>query len=226
MYAYNTEYTIRKATTNDIDMIVSHLPPGDQRIGFGKTTMTRDKYIEYIELCIQRYDHETFLYYRDDELVSMLACCDSIICPYWAALNFRVFRPKLFLDVTKNGWVHLGEHVASLKESQGRFSFFYLKTIRQQNRFMEKNYDRFLQASPVIGNRYIRTVEEYIPAGQTSKHIYFQKLLTRNQIFSEDVAITKWTCLQEYRTGFSEELQQQTIAFSKHLTDQLTNGQL
>ncbi len=225
MYAYNTEFTIRKATPDDIDMLISLLPPGDQRIGFGKTAMTREKFIEYINVCIRYPHHDTFLYYRGDELVSMMACCDSTISPYWCALNFKVFRPRYFLDVANNGWIHLGEHIAQLKESQGRFSFYYVKTIRKQNKYMEKNYGQLLEFSKVIGNRYIRTVEEYIPAGQTSQHEFFKRLLMRNSVFAEDVAITKWTCMQEYRTGFNEELQEQTVAFSKHITGSLTNDE-
>jgi hypothetical protein len=220
MYALNTPFTIRKATVADIRTIAELLPPGDQRIGFGKTTMSQEKFIEYLHVCITFEHHETYLYYKGDQLYSMLSCYDSAVAPWWCALNFKVFKIETLFDATQNGWVDLGDHIAKIKESQGRYSFFYVKTVRDMSKLMKKKYakeytNNFSQTG--IGNRYINTIEEYIPAGQESKYEFFKKTLLRNQIFLQDVAISKWTCLQEFRTGMPDYLQDQTLDFSRHL---------
>ena len=220
MYAYNTPFTIRKATVSDIPSIIELLPLGDQRIGFGKTTMSREKFIEYLFVCVNFENHETYLYYKGDQLYSMLSCYDSNVAPWWCALNFKVFKTELLFDPSQNGWIDLGDHVAKIKESQGRYTFFYVKTVRNMSRLMKKKYateyiNNFSQDG--IGNRYINTIEEYIPAGQESKYEFFKKTLLRNQIFLEDVAVTKWTCLQQFRTGVPDYLQEQTLDFGRHL---------
>jgi hypothetical protein len=220
MYPDNSETTIRLATREDIPMLVNLLPDGPQRIGFGKTTISKDKYIEYITRCIILDDHETYLMFKNNELISMLACYNSNIAPWWCALNFKMFKEIGPFDGFESGWITMGDHIAKIKEAEGRFSFFYVKAVRKMSRFMEKKFNQEYVnkfSEDGIGNRYIRTVEEFIPAGQKSKHDLFQKILIRSHTFVDDVAIIKWTCLQQYRSGFPEHLQEQTLQFNKHL---------
>ena len=220
MYTHNTTVTIRKAIPEDVRTMAELLPLGDQRISFGKTVMSKEKFIEYLYVCVNFENHETYLYYKGDQLYSMMACYNSTVAPWWCALNFKVFKPELLLDARQNGWIDLGDHIAKIKESQGRYTFFYLKTVRNMSNLMKKRYateyvNSFSQDG--IGNRYIQTIEEYIPAGEESKYDFFKKTLLRNQVFLEDVAVTKYSCLQKFRTGIPNHLHEQSLAFNRHL---------
>ena len=211
------QYEIRLATKMDIPVISQLIPEGEQRVGFGRTKISRDKFIEYIQRCILLEHHQTYLFYREDVLVSMMACYDSNIAPWWCALNFKVFNPTGLMDGFENGWVTMGDHIAKLKEAEGRYSFFYVKAVRNTPRFMERKImqeyaGKFEEDG--IAKRYTRTIEEFIPAGQSSKNPLFEKILIRGHKFVDDVVIIQWICLQQYRTGLPDWLQEQTLQFN------------
>jgi hypothetical protein len=196
---------LKKLTVRDFDLIEKLIPPGDQRIAFGSAKMSRDRYLDYTMRCITSQNHSTYFSYNNDDVkmehpLSMVTVLDFESQPAWAAINFKVFQGPATFNAAKNGWFYFGE-VFELKEKEGRYNFYYLKSVRpvSQKRWVKTILDQGKDFGFDIFNRYKSSIEEYIPAGQQSKFDIFKTSLFRNQIFPDDTVVMCWSCLQKFR---------------------------
>ncbi len=196
---------LKKLTVHDFDLLESLIPPGDQRIAFGSAKMSRDRYLDYTMQCITSQHHSTYVAYENADVdlknpMAMVTTLDFESQPAWAAINFKVFRGPTVFNASKNGMFYLGE-IFELKEKEGRYNFYYLKSIRpvSQKRWLKSIVEQAKEFGFEVLDRYKTSIEEYIPAGQQSQYPMFRVSLFRNQVFPDDTAVVRWTCLQKHR---------------------------
>ena len=202
-------------TTADIGLIDSLVGPGDQRIGMSRTKIPRNVYMDYVSQSISLPNHETYMWYENDEPVSMISFYNFSMIREYAVLNQKVFRKVNYFDASKNGYMNIAELIKE-KENAQRYSFIFLRSVghtRLNNGRVMR--DLFKTANNVgytfgleFAKKYIRTIEEYIPAGETSKIDAYSKILFRGKQFEEDTVVCRFTCLQKYRNNLPTHIQE------------------
>jgi len=209
-------------TLDDIGLIDSLVGPGDQRIGMSRTKIPRKDYMDYVAQSITMPNHETFMWYENDEPVSMICLYSFPTLPNYAVLNQKVFRKVNYFDASKNGYMNIAELIQQ-KEKEHRYSFIFLRSVghtRLNNGRVMR--DLFKTANNVgytfgldFARKYIRTVEDYIPAGETSKIDAYSKILFRGKRFEEDTVVCRFTCLQKYRTDLPAHIQEDLLTLDE-----------
>ena len=201
---------IQILTESDIPMVRKLIGDAPQKIGFSDTVISNEEYFEYLDLCIVHPLHKTYAYFNDaGDLVSYITLCDFPALPYYAVINFKVVKKFNIYDQEQNG-MHQFQEVYFSKEKENRYSFYKLRGFRSP-RLMKRVTKNLVNAMPVFFDRYHRTIEEFIPAGQYSKYDPFNKLLFRGHTFNDDSVIFKFTCKQEYRTNIPDYVQEATM---------------
>lgn len=211
---------IQQLTIKDLPEIEPLIGPGPQRIGFGTTKVSREDYIDMTAKMMSLPAHTTYGCYdsNDNSLISYMTFFDFPNLPYYCAMNFKVLKKFNYYDQVKNGFIKLLD-VCELKEQEGRYSMFLGRAVYRRVDNRKKIIKQFTLEAPRFWQRYIRTIEEYIPAGQPSKYDYFNKAILRGKVFENDFIIMRMTCKQEYRNVLPPELQATSI---KNLEDLLS----
>lgn len=211
-------------TTNDIGLIDSLVGPGDQRIGMSRTKIPRQDYIDYVAQSITLPNHELYMWYDGDEPVSMICFYNFSMIKEYAVLNQKVFRKLNYFDGTKNGFMNIAELIKQ-KEDEHRYSFIFLRSVghtRLNNGRVMRDMFKAGAASNFnytfgldFAKKYIRTVEEFVPAGETSKIDAYSKILFRGKKFEEDTVVCRFTCLQKYRTNLPPHVQEDILTYDE-----------
>jgi hypothetical protein len=208
--------TIKILTTDDLPMLKTLIGTGPQKIGFSDTQITSDEYFNYLNLCLTHPLHKTYAYINEEnELVSYLTLCDFPGLPYYANINFKVIKKFNTYRQNDNG-IRQFQEVYFNKEKENRYAFFKMRGLKSI-RMEEKLTKGIAEAMPEFFNRYHRTIEEYIPAGQASKYEPFNKILLRGHKFNSDCVVYKYTCKQEFRNNVPEEIQQVSLQLEKFI---------
>ena len=190
---------VRKITIDDLKEIGDALKDVPQRLGFGTTEVTKQEYLNYTEKILRSNTHQTWGFYNDNKLISFMSAFDFPNLPYYGILNFKVLRSVGYYSHVTSGYVALMKAVSESKEEQQRYTFFIARSAQRKYDIRQKLHAEHQQADPEFFKKYLRTVEEVVPAGQLSKFDYFNKALLRDKVFDNDMLIMKWTCRNEYR---------------------------
>ena len=208
---------LQQLTIKNLPEIEKVLGAGPQRIGFGNTKVSRDEYLDMTAKMLSLPAHTTYGCYDDDNLISYMTFFDFPNLPYYGATNFKVLKKFNYYDQVKNGFIKLLD-VCDIKEKEGRYSMLLGRAVYRKVDNRKKILRQFALEAPNFWKKYIRTIEEYIPAGQASQYDYFNKAILRGKIFDNDFIIIKMTCRQEYRNVLPADLQ---IISLKNLDDLL-----
>jgi len=201
--------SIKILTMDNFEALKELIGPAPQKIGFSDTYVSSDDYFDYLKTCLTHPLHKTYAYYDNDELVSFITLCDFPALPYYAVINFKVIKKFNTYDQEKNG-IHQFQEVYFSKESENRYSFYKMRGFKSP-KLMKRVTRGIVNAMPEFFDRYHRTIEEYIPAGQMSQYEPFNKILLRGHTFNDDCVIFKFTCKQEYRTNLPDYIQEATM---------------
>jgi hypothetical protein len=211
---------IQKLTIDDLPLIDKLIDDRPQRIGFSNTKVSREDYIDMTAKMLTLPAHITYGCYssEDNSLISYMTFFDFPNLPYYCATNFKVLEKFNYYDQVKNGFIKLLD-VCELKEQEGRYSMFLGRAVYRNVDNRKKIIKQFTLEAPVFWQKYIRTIEEYIPAGQPSKYDYFNKAILRGKVFDNDFIIMRMTCKQQYRTILPPELQETSLKYLENLID-------
>lgn len=211
---------IKQLTINDLPLIEQSIEDRPQRIGFSNTKISRADYMDMTTKMLTLPAHTTYGCYdsEDHSLISYMTFFDFPNLPYYCATNFKVLKKFNYYDQVKNGFIKLLD-VCEIKEQEGRYSMFLGRAVYRNVDNRKKIIKQFTLEAPVFWKKYIRTIEEYIPAGQTSKYDYFNKAILRGKVFDNDFIIMRMTCKQEFRNILPPELQATSIKNLEDLLD-------
>lgn len=112
--------------------------------------------------------------------------------------NLRLFHRTPGFAIDKNGYGALLGTAIEKGEAQGRWEF-YMRRNLDYGRWFNKKYIQKVYDHIPVSRKYLRTVEEIIPANKQSRWSSIN-LLCNNEIVGEDTAIVKYFCPQEART--------------------------
>ena len=189
---------IKKISVEDLTTIESLIDDKDQKIGFSNKKITKEDYIKFTSKILTSKSYDTYGFFINEEFISFMSCVNFPNLPYYGILNFKVLKKYNFYDVTKNGFLHLKEHISNIKEKEKYYSFYVARAARDSklsNKIINRSFSVFSQ----FYKKYIVTIEELIPANHKSKFEYFNKALLMDKVFDEDFLIYKFTCKDEYR---------------------------
>lgn len=201
---------IERLTEYDYPELKKLIGTEPQRVGFSHTLLPNEEYMKYLYVCLTHPAHQTYAYINDQgEFVSFISLADFGRLPYYGIVNFKVVKKFNTYNQEENG-IHQFQDVYFSKEKEDRYSFFKLRGFRSE-RLMKKVTRGIVNAMPEFFDRYHRTIEEYIPAGQLSKWEAFNKMLLRGRPMKEDCVVFKFTCKQEFRTNIPSYIQEATM---------------
>lgn len=112
--------------------------------------------------------------------------------------NLRLFHRTPGFAIDKNGYGALLGTAIEKGEAQGRWEF-YMRRNLDYGRWFNKKYIQKVYDHIPVSRKYLRTIEEIIPANKQSRWSSIN-LLCNNEIVGEDTAIVKYFCPQEART--------------------------
>jgi hypothetical protein len=191
--------SVKKITVDTLQEIAKQLPDTPQRLGFGTTEVSKQEYLNYTEKILRSSTHETWAYYQDEKLISFMSSFDFPNLPYYGILNFKVIKNTNYFSQIKSGYIDLFNTITEHKEQQQRYTFFVTRAIQRNTDVRKRLFDEWQKYAPEFFNRYLRTIEEVIPAGSLSKYEYFNRALLRDKVYDNDMLIMKWTCRNEFR---------------------------
>lgn len=191
-------YEVRKLSSEDLPLIVSKLEPGPQKYAYGHDHMPYEEYLAFTTRLLSYPGCGTWGFFEDGELVSFMTAFDFQTLPYYGLTNFKVLKKFNFYNSSKNGWTPLIEKITEVKEKEQRYTFFAGQAARSFN-VRRKTAELSVDDSPSFWNRYMMTIEEYIPANNPSKFDFFNKAILRDKIFTSDFIVFKFTCKNIYR---------------------------
>lgn len=201
---------IQRLTEKDYPEIKRLIGTDPQRVGFSHTLLSNEEYMKYLYVCLTHPVHQTYAYIDDQgDLVSFVSLADFGRLPYYGIVNFKVVKKFNTYNQEENG-IHQFQEVYFNKEKENRHTFFKLRGFRNE-RLMKKVTRGIVNAMPAFFDRYHRTIEEYIPAGQLSQWDAFNKMMLRNKPLNEDSVIFKFTCKQEFRINLPSYIQEATM---------------
>jgi hypothetical protein len=171
------------------------------------------------------------MWYEGDEPISMIGFYNFSMIPEYALLNLKVFKKSNYFDINKNGYMHISELV-NRKEKENRYSFLFLRSVGHtrlnSGRITREMVNTVTNMEHNFGidfaKKYIRTIEEHIPAGETSKIDAYSKILFRGKVFEEDTVVCRFTCLQKYRSNLPEHIQKDIVSFDEFQTSYINRS--
>lgn len=172
-----------------------------------KRTISVDEYLDYTYNAMKNSSTTMYGFYKDGVLSSYMCSIKIQITPEYIVANWKNLRPTPIFNPFTNGWGDLWTKMVSDMEAEGRYSFILVKTTDVKRLQFQRVQRMYEQASPILTN-YIRTVEEVVPAGQTSKWEYFKRTVYYDNKFDYDTLVFRFTCKQEHRRNLSKELQE------------------
>jgi len=119
------------------------------------------------------------------------------LSPAYMISNLRLFHKFPGFPVDRNGYGALLGTAIEKGESQGRWEF-YMRRNLDYGRWFNKRYQKKTYENIPISKKYLRSVEEIIPANKQSKWIATDTLCN-NEIVGEDTLIVKYFCPQHKR---------------------------
>jgi hypothetical protein len=191
-------FEIKKISIDYFDTIKQSIDDNDQRIGFGKTKIGKEDYLKFTEKILKSNAYQTYGYFLDNELISYISNFNFPNLPYHGFTNFKVIKKFNFYNGTDNGMWRLTVHIASLKEQENYYSFYVARTVKSA-KLAERIHISSKRNFPQFYEKYIYTIEEFIPPKTPSKYEYFNKALLMDKVFDEEFLIYKFTCKEEYR---------------------------
>ena len=192
---------IKKFNVDNLAEIDKVLPDVPHRLGFGTTEVTKQEYLNFTEKILRSSTHGTWGFYQDGNLISFMSAFDFPNLPYYGVLNFKVIKKSNYFSQVKSGFFALLDHIIKIKESEKRYTCYMTRAIQRNADVRKKLYDEWEKNFPEFFKRYIRTIEEVIPAGQLSQFDYYNKALLRDKVYDNDMMVMKFVCRNEFRTG-------------------------
>ena len=135
--------------------------------------------------------------YNADKILGVAFVIWPKISPGYMISNLRLFHNFPGFPVDKNGYGALLSTAIETGESQGRWEF-YMRRNLDYGRWFNKRYQKKTYENIPISKKYLRSVEEIIPANNQSKWIA-TNTLCNNEIVGEDTIIVKYFCPQNER---------------------------
>ncbi len=172
-----------------------------------KRTISVDEYLNYTYKILSSPSTTMYGFYKDGILSSYMCSIKIMIAPEYIVANWKNLRPSPVFNPFTNGWGDLWTRMVTDMEAQGRYAFMLVKTTDVKRLQFQRVQRMYEQASPKLTN-YERTVEEVVPAGQTSKWEYFRRTVYYDGKCDYDTLVFKFTCKQEHRTNLTKELQE------------------
>lgn len=120
------------------------------------------------------------------------------LSPAYMISNLRLFHNLPGFPVDKNGYGALLSTAIEKGESQGRWEF-YMRRNLDHGRWFNRRYQKKTYENIPISKKYLRSVEEIIPANNQSKWTA-TNTLCNNEIVGEDTIIVKYFCPQDKRS--------------------------
>jgi len=192
---------VKKITIEDLNYISEVLPEGQHRLGFGTSSVSKQEYLNYTEKILRSQTHTTWGFFNNADMVSFMSSFDFPNLPYYGLLNFKVLQTSTYYSQVKSGFIDLINFISEQKEAEQRYTFFVTRAVLRRVDARKKLFDEWKNHAPDLYKKYLRTIEEVVPAGQLSKFDYFNKALLREKVFDNDMLIMKWTCRNEFRTN-------------------------
>jgi hypothetical protein len=192
-------YQIKKINLDHLPIIENMIPNTTQRVGFGGDKVSKEDYLKYTERLLASNSHTTWGLFDNDEFISYMTSFDFPNLPYHGIINFKVLKNFNLYDTTINGYDHLMDYIAELKEKEHRYSFFTARAARSP-KLRTKIANSTVNVRQEFWTKYIMTIEEHVPAGQPSQFEYFNKALFRDKVFTNDFLVFKFTCRNKFRS--------------------------
>ena len=142
--------------------------------------------------------------YDTDTILGVAFIIWPKLSPAYMISNLRLFHNFTGFPVDKNGYGALLSAAIEKGESQGRWEF-YMRRNLDYGRWFNRRYQKKTYENIPISKKYLRSVEEIIPANNQSKWIA-TNTLCNNEIVGEDTIIVKYFCPQNERgTDYIQE---------------------
>ena len=135
--------------------------------------------------------------YDADKILGVAFVIWPKLSPAYMISNLRLFHNFPGFPVDKNGYGALLSTAIEKGESQGRWEF-YMRRNLDYGRWFNRRYQKKTYENIPISKKYLRSVEEIIPANNQSKWIA-TNTLCNNEIVGEDTIIVKYFCPQNER---------------------------
>jgi len=200
---------IRKFTADNLEEINQALLDVPHRLGFGTTEVTKKEYLNFTEKILRSNTHSTWGFYKDGILISFMSSFDFPNLPYYGVLNFKVVKASNYFSQVKSGFFALLDHITKVKEGEKRYTFYMTRAIQRHADVRKKLYDEWEKNFSEFFKKYIRTIEEVIPAGQLSQFDYYNKALLRDKVYDNDMLVMQFVCRNEFRQGILKDTQQE-----------------
>jgi hypothetical protein len=136
--------------------------------------------------------------YDNDLILGVAFVIWPKLSPAYMISNLRLFHSFPGFPVDKNGYGALLSTAIEKGESQGRWEF-YMRRNLDYGRWFNRRYQKKTYESIPISKKYLRSIEEIIPANTQSKWVA-TNTLCNNEIVSEDTIIVKYFCPQSERS--------------------------
>ena len=128
--------------------------------------------------------------YNEDTILGVVFVIWNTVMSTYMVSNLRLFHNSPGFAIEKNGYAALLSAVIEKGEKLGRWEF-YMRRNLDYGRWHNKKYIQKIYDHIPISKKYLRTIEEIIPAGQQSKWPSIN-VLCNHEIFPEPTAIIKY----------------------------------
>ena len=135
--------------------------------------------------------------YDADKILGVAFVIWPKLSPAYMISNLRLFHNFPGFPVDKNGYGALLSTAIETGEAQGRWEF-YMRRNLDYGRWFNRRYQKKTYENIPISKKYLRSVEEIIPANNQSKWIA-TNTLCNNEIVGEDTIMVKYFCPQNER---------------------------
>ena len=136
--------------------------------------------------------------YKENTILGIVFVIWPKLSPAYMISNLRLFHNLPGFPVDKNGYGALLSTAIEKGEAQGRWEF-YMRRNLDHGRWFNRRYQKKTYENIPISKKYLRSVEEIIPANNQSKWIATDTLCNK-EIVGEDTIIVKYFCPQNERT--------------------------
>jgi hypothetical protein len=181
------------------------------RIAQTRQSISEAGYLQYTRTILELSNSTVYGYYNEaNELSSMISVVNFSYMPEYAVYNWRNLKPDFIYDPANNGWADLFNRLLEDQESKELYTFYMMRTADISRLQFKKYHDTYMKTVPKFLN-YERTVEEVVPAGQSTKWKLFDAELYHQKQISYKTMVLRFTCRQNCRNIVSPELQKLLI---------------
>lgn len=216
------------ATIKDLDLISENIIDNTVKIASGSiSNMEKESYVAYTERLLSNPDYQTWMQFKNEKLDQYFTVYNLKTLPYYIFFNYRKIQTpeNLFGNLHKQ-WDDVLDFIVPIQENNNLYSFYTLRVAARSGRkiIFDRRTRNMQGILHPFHKKYTKTIEEYIPRGESSKYETFQKLMFRGSHFEEDVFITKYICKQKYRNNVPVDLQENFLKLEQNIEDKINQN--